>query len=133
MALLGAGKGGSPLTPKNQTRKGVLMKSLDMNPKAKRQIELTLRVNSYEHEKIKQRQTANTMSRWLRDLALKSSPIAKADPDLIRHIGRMGSNLNQITKHANTDKQLDQQVLNEVTAIRKMMHKLIEQNLKHSK
>jgi hypothetical protein len=45
----------------------------------------------------------------------------------------MGSNLNQITKHANTDKQLDQQVLNEVTAIRKMMHKLIEQNLKHSK
>ncbi len=108
-------------------------KLLDMNPRAKRQIELTLRVNPHEHEMIKQRQTANTMSAWLRNLALKSMPIAKADPNLIRQIGRIGSNLNQITKLINTNKEIDQQVLNEITAIRKILHELIEKNLKDAK
>ena len=97
--------------------------------KEPRKIELTLRVNAYEHELIKQRQTEKTMSRWLRNLALKSTPIAIADPNLIRQIGRIGSNLNQITKHANTNKQLDKQVLNEITAIKRLMHELINQNL----
>ena len=101
--------------------------------KAQRKIELTLRVNSHEHELIKQRQTEKTMSAWLRKLALKSTPIAIADPDLIRQIGRVGSNLNQITKHANTNKQLDKQVLNEITAIRKLMHELVNQNLEIAK
>lgn len=101
--------------------------------KEQRKIELTLRVNAYEHELIKKRQTEKTMSRWLRNLALKSTPIAIADPNLIRQIGRIGSNLNQITKHANTDKQLDKQVLNEITAIRKLMHELINQNLEITK
>jgi hypothetical protein len=101
--------------------------------KKQRKIELTLRVNAYEHELIKQRQTEKTMSRWLRNLALKSTPIAIADPNLIRQIGRIGSNLNQITKHANTNKQLDKQVLNEITAIRKLMHELINHNLEIAK
>jgi len=101
--------------------------------KEPRKIELTLRVNAYEHELIKKRVTEKTMSAWLRKLALKSTPIAIADPELIRQIGRIGSNLNQITKHANTDKQLDKQVLNEITAIRKLMHELINQNLEIAK
>ncbi len=101
-----------------------------MNRYAKREIELKLRVNPHELEMIKRRQNANTMGRWLRDLALKSMPIAKTDPNLIRQIGRIGSNLNQITKHANIHKDLDQQVLNEITAIRELMHKLIEKNLR---
>ena len=101
--------------------------------KEQRKIELTLRVNKYEHELIKKRQTEKTMSRWLRNLALKSTPVAIADLELIRQIGRIGSNLNQITKHANTNKQLDKQVLNEITAIRKLMHELINQNLEIAK
>ena len=101
--------------------------------KEQRKIELTLRVNKYEHELIKKRVTEKTMSGWLRKLALKSTPIAIADPNLIRQIGRIGSNLNQITKHANTNKQLDKQVLNEITAIRKLMHELINQNLEIAK
>lgn len=105
-------------------------KSPDMNRYAKREIELKLRVNLYELEMIKRRQNANTMGRWLRDLALKSMPIAKTDPNLIRQLGRIGSNLNQITKHANIDKALDQQVLNEITAIKEFLHTLIENNLR---
>lgn len=108
-------------------------KSIDMNPDAKRKIKLTLKVNPYEHEKIKKRQTGNTMSAWLRNIALKSMPIAKADPNLIRQIGRIGSNLNQITKLINTNKKIDQQVLKEITAIRKVMDELIESNLETAK
>ena len=109
--------------------------------KEQRKIELTLRVNSYEHELIKKRQTERTMSRWLRNLALKSTPISIADPNLIRQLGRIGSNLNQVARRVNTDKeldktldnQLDKQVLNEITAIRKLMHELINQNLKDAR
>jgi hypothetical protein len=73
------------------------------------------------------------MSRWLRNLALKSKPVSIADPNLIRQLGRIGSNLNQITRQANIDKQLDKQVLNEITAIRKLMHELINQNLENAR
>lgn len=135
---MGAGEGETtpPQPPKNQHRK-VAMKSIKKHvknhitgAKEQRKIELTIRVNKYEHELIKERQTEKTMSGWLRNLALKSP---MADPNLIRQIGRLGSNLNQITKYANTDKQLDKQVLNEITAIRKLMHELIDQNLKDAK
>jgi len=106
-----------------------------LDAKSPRTIELTLRVNAYEHELIKQRQTEKTMSKWLRNLALDSKPsaLSKADPDLIRHIGRIGSNLNQIAKYANINERLDKQTLNEITAIRKELHKLIESNLKNTK
>lgn len=106
-----------------------------LDAKSPRTIELTLRVNAYEHELIKQRQTEKTMSKWLRNLALNSKPsaLSKADPDLIRHIGRIGSNLNQIAKYANINERLDKQTLNEITAIRKELHKLIESNLKNTK
>ncbi len=126
-----------PLTPKNPTPSEVAMKAVKKHvknhitaAKEQRKIELTIRVNKYEHELIKKRQTEKTMSGWLRNLALKSP---MADPNLIRQVGRIGSNLNQITKHANADKQLDKQVLNEITAIRKLMHELINQNLEIAK
>lgn len=109
--------------------------------KEQRKIELTLRVNSYEHELIKKRQTERTMSRWLRNLALESTPISIADPNLIRQLGRIGSNLNQVARRVNTDEeldktldnQLDKQVLNEINAIRKLMHELINQNLEDAR
>ena len=94
-----------------------------------RTTELTIRVNQTEYEQIKNRQTGKTFAGWLRQVALGIVPIHQADAELVRNLGRIGSNLNQITKHANTEKTLDQNVLNEITAIRLMMHKLIEQNL----
>jgi|TARA_R110002051_G_C8751915_1_gene500325 hypothetical protein len=139
--LSGAGEGETtPLNPQKNYPHEVAMKPIKKHvtnhvtgAKEPRKIELTLRVNKYEHELIKKRVTEKTMSRWLRNLALKSTPIAIVDPELIRQIGRIGSNLNQITKHANTDEQLDKQVLNEITAIRELMHKLINQNLEIAK
>lgn len=87
------------------------------------------RFNESEWEQVKRRQTGATFAGWLRQVALGIVPIHQADSELVRNLGRIGSNLNQLAKHANTQKMLDQNVLNEITAIRLMMHKLIEQNM----
>lgn len=88
-----------------------------------------VRFNESEYEKVLNRCTGNTFAGWLRQVALDIVPIHQADDNLVRNLGRIGSNLNQIAKYANTEKSLDQNVLNEITAIRLMMHKLIEQNI----
>lgn len=101
-------------------------------PKKIRQKSIKVRLNDYEYEQVLKRQSGNTTAGWLRQIALAQVeivPIYQADADLVRNIGRIGSNLNQIAKYANTEKSLDQNVLNEITAIRLMMHKLIEQNI----
>lgn len=97
--------------------------------RAMRTTELTIRVNESEYQQIKNRQTGKTFAGWLRQVALGIVPTYQADADLVRSLGRIGSNLNQLTKHANIQKELDQNVLNEITAIRVLMHKLIDQNI----
>ena len=105
------------------------MTVLEKPKRAMRTTELTIRVNESEYKQIKNRQTGKTFAGWLRQVALGIVPIHQADADLVRSLGRIGSNLNQLTKHANTQKLLDQKVLNEITAIRVLMHNLIEQNI----
>ncbi len=105
---------------------------IEKQPKKIRQKSIKVRLNDYEYEQVLKRQNGNTTAGWLRQIALAQVeivPIYQADADLVRNIGRIGSNLNQIAKYANTEKSLDQNVLNEITAIRLMMHKLIEQNI----
>lgn len=94
-----------------------------------RQKSIKVRLNDKEYEQMLKRQSGNTLAGWLRQVALGIVPIHQADDNLVRNLGRIGSNLNQIAKYANTEKSLDQNVLNEITAIRLMMHKLIEQNI----
>ena len=102
---------------------------IEKQPKKIRQKSIKVRLNDHEHEQVLKRQSGNTTAGWLRQVALGIVPTYQADADLVRNIGRIGSNLNQIAKYANTEKSLDQNVLNEITAIRLMMHKLIEQNI----
>lgn len=90
---------------------------------------IKVRLNEHELEQVMKRQSGNTTAGWLRQVALGIVPIHQADADLVRNIGRIGSNLNQLARYVNTEKSLDQNVLNEITAIRLMMHKLIEQNI----
>lgn len=96
----------------------------------KRTREITIRVTDDELQKLHDCKTDSTLAGWLRNLGLGSAPIKQADPSLVRALGRMGSNLNQIAKHANTHNELDQNILNEISAIRKVLTDLIEQNLK---
>lgn len=95
----------------------------------KRTREITIRLTDDELQQLKERNTETTLARWLRNLGLGMTPIKQADPALVRTLGRIGSNLNQITKHANTHKELDKSVLDEINVIRKVLNELIEKNL----
>tara|TARA_R110002049_G_C9167982_1_gene561627 strand:+ start:281 stop:640 length:360 start_codon:yes stop_codon:yes gene_type:complete len=94
-----------------------------------RQKSIKVRLNDKEYEQMLKRQSGNTLAGWLRQVALGIVPTYQADAELVRNIGRIGSNLNQIAKYVNTEKSIDQNVLNEIAAIRAIMHRLIEQNI----
>ena len=91
--------------------------------------EMKVRFNEVEYEKILERQSGKTFGGWLRRVALDIVPIHQADAELVRNIGRIGSNLNQLARYVNTEKSLDQNVLNEIVAIRLMLKQLIDQNI----
>lgn len=99
------------------------------NRPVKRNREISIRVTDEELQNLHQRKTDMTLAGWMRNLGLGVTPIKQADPNLIRALGRIGSNLNQIAKHANTYNELDQNVLTEISAIREVLADLIKQNL----
>ncbi len=99
----------------------------------KRDKEITIRVSKDELTKLKKRQQGTTMAGWMRDLGLGVTPMKPADPELVRTLGRIGSNLNQLTKHANTNKALDQGILDQISAIRASINALIDDNLRGEK
>lgn len=99
------------------------------NRPKKRNHEISIRVTSDELQQLKDRKTETTLAGWMRSLCLGATPIKQADPNMVRALGRMGSNLNQIAKHANTHNELDQNVLTEISTIREILTDLIEKNL----
>ena len=105
----------------------------NLDKRAKRTREISIRVNDYELAELKKRNRGSTVASWLRDLALGVTPVKPVDPDLVRQLGRIGSNLNQLTRHVNTERQVDAQVLHEIKAIREQMHLLIESSIEASK
>lgn len=96
----------------------------------KRDKEITIRVSKDELTELKKRQQGTTMAGWMRGLGLGVTPMKPADPDLVRSLGRIGSNLNQLTKHANTNKVLDQSILDQITAIRASINVLLDEHLR---
>ena len=108
----------------------------------KRKEMIRIRVTQDEKNKMNERKTQKSLATWLRNLALntvpapmpvtKTLPIKRADPDLVRAIGRVGSNLNQIAKYANTNKQLDDKVLSSISRIETLLISIINENKDHS-
>lgn len=99
------------------------------NRPEKRTREISIRLTDDELQRLHERKTDATLAGWMRNLCLGATPIKQADPNMVRALGRMGSNLNQIAKHANTYNELDQNVLTEISAIRAILTDLIEKNL----
>ncbi|WP_395147920.1 MobC family plasmid mobilization relaxosome protein (plasmid) [Moraxella atlantae] len=91
----------------------------------KRTREIKIRLTDTEFEALQSRRTKN-LAGWLRDLALGSVPIHQADPTLVRQVAKIGNNLNQIARHANTERQLDRQVLIAVNESNKLLRQLVE-------
>jgi len=96
----------------------------------KRTKEIAIRVTDNELRELKKRQQGTTMAGWMRDLGLGVTPMKPADPELVRALGRIGSNLNQVTKHVNIDKQLDGNVLEQIKAIRTSIDALLNEHLR---
>lgn len=96
----------------------------------KRNREISVRVSEDELVELKKRQQGTTMAGWMRGLGLGVTPVKPADPELVRTLGRIGSNLNQLTKHANTNKALDQGILDQISAIRASINALLDDNLR---
>ena len=92
----------------------------------KRTLEVKIRLTETEWNELQQRKT-KSLAGWLRDLGLGAVPIRQADPELIRQIARIGSNLNQIARHANTEKQLDNKVLQELAQANILLNQLVKQ------
>lgn len=113
---------GHPKTPNKPNKRTAMPKIKG----AKRTLEVKIRLTENEWNELQQRKT-KSLAGWLRDLGLGAVPIRQADPDLIRHIARIGSNLNQIARHANTEKQLDVQVLQELAKANALLDQLVTQ------
>lgn len=99
------------------------------NKLEKRKREISIRVTDDELQSLHDRKTDPTLAGWMRSLCLGAKPINTADPNLIRALGRIGSNLNQIAKHTNIDNKLDENILTEIKAIREVLTNLIKQNI----
>lgn len=91
----------------------------------KRNLSIKIRLTAEEKSKLNELKTQTELASWIRDLALNQNPIKRADPELVRAIGRLGSNLNQIAKHANTNNELDNKVLLAITNIERELIELI--------
>ena len=96
----------------------------------KRNKEISIRVTEKELAELKRRKQEKTTAAWLRDLGLGVTPMEPVDPDLIRTLGRIGSNLNQLTRHATIDKELDQNVLEQIKSIRASITALLDEHLR---
>lgn len=95
---------------------------------AKRTKEIKIRVNEEEHAELNKLKTQQSLATWMREIALGATPITRADPELVRQLGRIGSNLNQIARHANTEKSVDSEVLSAIERIEILIKKAIEDN-----
>lgn len=64
---------------------------------------IRFRVNNEEYESINNRANGS-VSDWLRSMALDQKPKRKSkpvNPELIYHLNKIGTNLNQIAKYCN--------------------------------
>lgn len=93
----------------------------------KREQSIKIRVTQDEKDRLNELKTQDELAVWMRELALNQKQIKRADPELVRAIGRIGSNLNQIAKHANSNKQLDSNVLTSINRIETLLIDVINQ------
>jgi len=104
-----------------------------MNKKRTKKIEI--RVNEAEYEQLLQRKTKAHLAEWVRDTCLgsepskKAKPVPKVDPTLLVALSKIGSNLNQIARHLNMDRNLSAQekvkTLLELASIEQFLGELV--------
>ena len=70
-------------------------------------------------------------SSYIRDVLINAKPpIHKFDKTMVIQVAKIGNNINQIAKHANTHKTIDGIVLKQIIDVNKKLDDLISQNLR---
>lgn len=69
--------------------------------------EIKVRLTAEEHKALLERCNTSSLASWVRETCLNEKPSKKrsyraADPQLLAALGRIGGNLNQIARQANT-------------------------------
>ena len=79
---------------------------LVMTEKIYRTKEIKVRLTDEEHGQLLAKMTGTQLAVWIRETCLEQKPKKPpktADPELLRQLGKIGANLNQIAKIANTE------------------------------
>ena len=95
--------------------------------------EIKVRLTEDEHQALLDRMEGNQLATWIRKTALSqkiAKPYKNADPKLLGSLGRIGGNLNQIAKQANTlDKDTDKlRVFAQLTVIREQLNEVLDRH-----
>ena len=101
--------------------------------KDKRTKEIKIRLTEQEHQALLERMEGNQLATWIRQVSLAqrvAKPYKKADPELLRSLGRIGVNLNQLAKQANTlDKDTDKlRVFAQLAVIREQLNEVLSRH-----
>lgn len=104
--------------------------------KAKRTKSITVWLTDDEYQALHDKKTGARIGAWVRETCLgvesKKRKYKPADPQLLRELGKIGGNLNQIAKHANTDAQggvVDKiRLMRELVLIREQLDELLKRH-----
>lgn len=88
-----------------------------------------VRFNDDEYETLMTKKTRQQLAVFIREKALLSADnvrVINVDPALIRAVGKIGNNLNQLTKFTNTKAEIHAQTANQIELMRIELKNLIE-------
>lgn len=102
----------------------------------KRTKSITVWLSDDEYSQLVAKKTGARIGAWVRDTCLgvettkrKYKPV---DPQLLRELGKIGGNLNQLARHANTDAQggiVDKiRLMRELVLIREQLDELLNRH-----
>lgn len=104
-------------------------------PKQARAKRIIIRLTEQEHQRLLDKKTKAGLATWIRGYCLNSptderKAVKTADPKLLAQLGRIGGNLNQIAKQANTlDSDLEKiRAFGLLAQIQSQLDELLEQN-----
>ena len=100
-----------------------------MKPKNNRDYKISIRLNGNEKEKLELNASLAGLkvSAYIRYIMSNTRlPIHKIDQALVRQVAKIGNNLNQIAKHANTHKTIDGIVLKQIIDVNKKLDDLVQ-------
>lgn len=88
-----------------------------------------IRLSDDEYEILMTKKTRLQLAAYIREKALLSADntkIISVEPDLIRAVGKIGNNLNQLTKFTHTQGEIQAQTANQIELMRIELKNLIE-------